>query len=141
MKKRSYKKGRKSREKDNYQTYLRMRSEWEEKGYTLDNFLSRKEFESAYSEAKRAGLKNITRELAKSDRAFTLQEARNLVKTYNEITGQNLSTREFLKLDLGGKTVEYYHPTAKENRTRQQTSREAIYTLFMEHGYEQDFNY
>lgn len=63
---------------DSYQTYLRYRDEWSNKGYTMYDPVSKSEYVTYYKLAASRGDKNIAREFAKQGRHVSYKEAYNL---------------------------------------------------------------
>lgn len=135
---RNYKKNRRSRAKSSYESYKEHREQWEKKGYSLDEELNEEKFNEVYELAKKKGMKNIVREIAKAERTITLDFARNIINKYNEITGENYTAKEFLSLKFkgAGDKVEYESKGKKNIRNR--SNREALYLFFKEHGIEED---
>lgn len=138
---RKYPKNRKSRAKTSYESYKKHRKEWEEKGYVLGEELKEEKFNEAYELAKKAGMKNIVREIAKAQRTMTLDFAKNVVDKYNEITGENYTARQLLgvKFEGAGEKLEYEFNGKKIERKR--TNREALYLIFKDAGEEEFYGY
>ena len=67
---RKYKANRRKRAKDAYTTYKRWRRTYEKQGYAMDRQMTRSEFHEYLRFAKDKGIKNPTREIARSERAW-----------------------------------------------------------------------
>ena len=67
-----------------YESYLRQREQWAEKGYAMDAALSITDYKEIYVAAVNKGLKNIARTFAAEDRVVSYQEAARLSKAVKE---------------------------------------------------------
>lgn len=67
-----------------YNTYLRKRSELEEKGYRLTELMSKEQYSEIYHLAKLKGMPNIAREVVKNERLISYNQARGLRKSIRE---------------------------------------------------------
>lgn len=90
-----------------YDAYLRNRKKWEDKGYSMDEPLPRKEFEQYYKAELKKGKKNVAREFASADRQYAWSSAKkayNLLQTkegpeYDEIKKKYSSVKSIVGID------------------------------------------
>lgn len=65
-----------------YNSYIRYRQVWIDKGYGMDKPLSREAFDKYYNNARDRGDKNVTRKFAQMDRTWTKAESKKISEAF-----------------------------------------------------------
>lgn len=82
---------------NSYQSYLRYRESWADKGYGLDRQLTLQEYNSVHKQASHAGWKHIARDLASEDRTFRRSEGAAIVRRIKNATHYEDIDKEALR--------------------------------------------